>query len=300
MGLKVFDICSGIGGFSLGLEATGEFKTIAFCEFDKFCQRVLNKHWPEIPIYQDLKEVSKNEETIRNIPEHDVICGGIPCQPFSTAGKQEGKKDDRHLWPYMFKIIKQKKPSYVIVENVSGFVNVALDDVCFDLESEGYATQSFIIPACGVEAPHKRDRVWIIGKRQNVFNTNSERKSDGFRGVQKKNGKISKWNDNAKFDNTSERRNKTTNENVADSSSSRQQRSWEFGKWSCAKTYGKRQTNNAFSIGVADQWSVEPRVGRVANGIPNRVDRLKALGNAVVPQIVFRIGLAILEDYYGQ
>ncbi len=165
--IKILDVCSGIGGFSLGLEATGGFDTVAFCEYDEFCRKVLNKHWPEVPIYKDLKEIG-NEPT-RLIQEFDLICGGIPCQPFSLAGKQKGKEDDRHLWPYMYEIIKHKKPTWVIVENVGGFVNVALDDVCLDLETEGYATQSFIIPACGVEAPHRRERIWIIGK--NVGNT---------------------------------------------------------------------------------------------------------------------------------
>ena len=165
--IKILDICSGIGGFSLGLEATGGFDTVAFCEFDDFCCKVLNKHWPNVPIYKDLKEIGNEPERI--IQEFDLICGGIPCQPFSLAGKQKGKEDDRHLWPYMYEIVKSKKPTWVIVENVGGFVNVALDDVCLDLETQGYATQSFIIPACSVEAPHKRDRIWILGKHTSEF-----------------------------------------------------------------------------------------------------------------------------------
>ena len=160
--IRILDICSGIGGFSLGLESTGGFDTVAFCEFDDFCRKVLNKHWPDVPIYKDLKEIGNEPERI--IQDFDLICGGIPCQPFSVAGKKKGKEDDRHLWPYMYEIIKHKKPSWVIVENVGGFVNVALDDVCLDLEAQGYATQSFIIPACSVEAPHRRDRIWILGK----------------------------------------------------------------------------------------------------------------------------------------
>ena len=165
--IRILDICSGIGGFSLGLESTGGFDTVAFCEFDDFCRKVLNKHWPDVPIYKDLKEIGNEPERI--IQDFDLICGGIPCQPFSVAGKKKGKEDDRHLWPYMYEIIKHKKPSWVIVENVGGFVNVALDDVCLDLEAQGYATQSFIIPACSVEAPHRRDRIWILGK--NVWGT---------------------------------------------------------------------------------------------------------------------------------
>ena len=160
--IRILDLCSGIGGFSLGLEATGGFETVAFCEVDEFCCKVLNKHWPGVPIYKDLKELG-NDPT-RIVQEFDLICGGIPCQPFSVAGKKKGKEDDRHLWPYMHEIIKHKKPSWVIVENVGGFVNVALDDVCLDLEAQGYATQSFIIPACSVQAPHRRDRIWILGK----------------------------------------------------------------------------------------------------------------------------------------
>lgn len=160
--IKILDICSGIGGFSLGLESTGGFDTVAFCEFDDFCCKVLNKHWPDVPIYKDLKEIGNEPERI--IQDFDLICGGIPCQPFSVAGKKKGKEDDRHLWPYMYEIIKHKQPTWVIVENVGGFVNVALDDVCLDLETQGYATQSFIIPACSVEAPHRRDRIWILGK----------------------------------------------------------------------------------------------------------------------------------------
>ena len=163
MALKILDLFSGIGGFSYAAEGlVGGYETVAFCESDEFCQKILNKHWPGVPIYKDLKELG-NDPT-RIVQEFDLICGGIPCQPFSVAGKQKGKEDDRHLWPYMHEIIKHKKPSWVIVENVGGFVNVALDDVCLDLEAQGYATQSFIIPACSVEAPHRRDRIWILGK----------------------------------------------------------------------------------------------------------------------------------------
>ena len=172
--IRILDICSGIGGFSLGLESTGGFDTVAFCEFDDFCRKVINKHWPDVPIYKDLKEIGNEPERI--IQDFDLICGGIPCQPFSVAGKKKGKEDDRHLWPYMYEIIKYKKPTWVIVENVGGFVNVALDDVCLDLETQGYATQSFIIPACSVEAPHRRDRIWILGK--NVGNTSSDGRTE--------------------------------------------------------------------------------------------------------------------------
>ncbi len=328
--LKILDLCSGIGGFSLGLESTGGFETIAFCEFDPFCQKVLNKHWPEVPIYNDLKEISKNEETIRNIPEHDLICGGIPCQPFSLAGKQKGKEDDRHLWPYMFKIIEQKKPTWVIVENVGGFVNVALDDVCLDLEAEGYSTQSFIIPACGVEAPHRRDRIWIIGKRD-VVDSDSTRTGHGHGEVQGQNGEVQQRNDYAESNHASEKQDvadsrqslvnsdsfrshehkeaekessrrgaeattTTTSEDVADSDSERLQRGEEARNFRGEGEEAEQFSTRYIEFFEQNYWRIEPRVGRVANGIPNRVDRLKSLGNAIVPQIIYHIGLAILKE----
>jgi DNA (cytosine-5)-methyltransferase 1 len=163
--LRIFDICSGIGGFSLGLEATQRFETVAFCEADKWCQKVITKHFPGIPIYEDLIELSKDEEAIRTIPDADIYTAGIPCQPFSVAGRKKGEEDPRHLWPNLFEIIKHKRPTYCIIENVSGFVNVALDSVCFELESEGYSTRSFVLPATSVNAPHRRDRIWCIAKR---------------------------------------------------------------------------------------------------------------------------------------
>jgi len=293
---------------------------------------VLNKHWPEVPIYNDLKEISKNEETIRNIPEHDLICGGIPCQPFSVAGKQKGKEDDRHLWPYMFKIIEQKKPTWVIVENVGGFVNVALDDVCLDLEAEGYATQSFIIPACGVEAPHRRDRIWIIGKRD-VVDSDSTRTGHGHGEVQGENGEVQQRNDHAESNHASEKQDETTtesrqslvnsdsfrshehkeaekessrrgaeatttttSEDVADSDSERLQGQRAKGDGIEKKSVATEGSESKFKPMEEGWWQSEPGVGRVANGVPNRVDRLKSLGNAIVPQIIYHIGLAILKE----
>jgi len=155
--MKLLDLFSGIGGFSLGLERAG-METIAFCEFDKHAQLVLKKHWPNVPIFDDVRTLDAKQ--FRG--SVDVVCGGIPCQPFSVAGKQKGKSDERHLWPEMLRIIRECQPTWVIVENVSGFVNMALDDCWADLEAEGYEVQPFIIPACGVEAHHRRDRCWIV------------------------------------------------------------------------------------------------------------------------------------------
>jgi len=431
--IKILDICSGIGGFSLGLEATGGFDTVAFCEFDDFCCKVLNKHWPNVPIYKDLKEIGNEPERI--IQEFDLICGGIPCQPFSLAGKQKGKEDDRHLWPYMYEIVKSKKPTWVIVENVGGFVNVALDDVCLDLEAQGYATQSFIIPACSVEAPHKRDRIWILGKHTSEFekplvDTDSIRphehktteeessrrgsetsttttsndvansKSNGEDGVlrtteskhdqgdtrmesssssdgrserevsqdvanskeledhehdngertqqdrehrvsQQSGGEgslggkedvadpkrvssdsISDSGSNTKIE--SEQGKKTGNldrssgrQDVAYSNSEGLQGSEEAGDTQESREEREQLASGQDSSlskghtepqlgGMADGVSPrldghlgferEPSIPRVATGIPDRVNRLKTLGNSIVPQIVYNIGLAILEE----
>ncbi len=180
MKLKILDLFSGLGGFSLGLERTGHFKTVAFCDNDKFSNLVLQKHWKGVKIYNNVKEITKERLEADGIESPDIITGGFPCQPFSVAGKQKGTSDDRHLWPEMFRIIKALKPRFVIGENVRGIINiqdgVVFETVCTDLESEGYEVQPFIIPAAGVGAPHRRERVWIIAIREeSVVNSNNIR-----------------------------------------------------------------------------------------------------------------------------
>ena len=170
MKLKILDLFSGIGGFSLGLERTGQFKTVAFCEIDQYCKLLLQKHWKGVKIYNDVKEITQEGFKADGIESPDIITGGFPCQPFSVAGKQKGTSDNRHLWPEMFRIIKAFKPRFIIGENVRGIINiqdgVVFEAVCTDLESEGYKVQPFIIPAAGVGAPHRRERVWIIAIRE--------------------------------------------------------------------------------------------------------------------------------------
>ena len=176
---KILDLFSGLGGFSLGLERTGHFETVAFCDNNQYSKLILDKHWKGVKIYDDVREISKEKFREDGIEFPDIITGGFPCQPFSVAGKQKGTSDDRHLWPEMFRIIKAFKPRYVIGENVRGIVNiqegVVFETVCTDLESEGYEVQPFIIPAAGVGAPHRRERVWIIA-------TNTESKRTGQNG----------------------------------------------------------------------------------------------------------------------
>ena len=180
--MKVLDLFSGIGGFSLGLESTRHFKTVAFCDNDKFCKLILDKHWKGVKIYDDVKEISKKKFKEDGIEFPDIITGGFPCQPFSVAGKQQGTSDSRHLWPEMFRIIKDFAPRWVIGENVKGLTNiqdgVVFETVCSDLEGEGYEVRTFNIPAAGVQAPHRRERIWIVAHAKRFNERKSIRGSD--------------------------------------------------------------------------------------------------------------------------
>ena len=184
--LKVLDLFSGIGGFALGLDSTGFFETVKFVEMDKYCQKVLQKNFPNIPIEEDIKNVKGKEY------EADVITGGFPCQPFSVAGKQKGTNDNRYLWPEMLRLIREIKPEFVIGENVQGLINlqngVVLRQVQDQLESEGFEVQCFLIPASGFGAWHQRNRVWIVAhskhngylaaeSRSNAEKNSNERKN---------------------------------------------------------------------------------------------------------------------------
>ena len=164
MPLKVLDLFSGIGGFSLGLESTGYFETVAFCEKDEFCKKVLQKHWSNLKIYDDVRSLHDTKI------QADVVTGGFPCQSFSQAGLQKGREDDRWLWNEMFDVIKQVRPRWVIGENVQGIVNIengmVLRQVQDDLEGEGFKVQCFIIPASGIGAWHNRNRVWILANSE--------------------------------------------------------------------------------------------------------------------------------------
>ena len=177
--LKVLDLFSGLGGFSLGLERTGHFETVAFCDNDKYSKLIIDKHWKGKKVYEDVREITKEKLIADGIELPDVITGGFPCQPFSVAGKQKGTSDDRHLWPEMFRIIKALKPRIVVGENVRGIVNIqdgmVFETVCTNLEDEGYEVQAFNIPAAGVGAPHRRERIWIIATLENSNNNGFER-----------------------------------------------------------------------------------------------------------------------------
>ena len=179
------DLFSGIGGFSLAARNVWGYNhnIVAFVEQDKYCQKVLNKHWPDVPIFDDIKEYKyAGTETI------DLLTGGFPCQPFSVAGKQRGKEDDRFLWHEMLRIIKEAKPRWIIGENVPGIINMELDNCITELESEGYEVQTLNIGAVSVDARHKRQRIWIVsnassirqqGQGQRINSSNKEETREG-------------------------------------------------------------------------------------------------------------------------
>ena len=262
------DLFSGIGGFALTCRWLG-IETIGFCEIEPYAQRVLRKNFPGIRIFEDVRKLQTDE-----LPRPWIITGGYPCQPFSQAGKRRGAEDDRHLWPAMFEIIRSCRPAWVLAENVAGHVTMGLDEVLSDLESEDYTVQPLIIPACAVDAPHRRDRVWIVGY------------------TKKRNGGICGRNGDCglqipKLGNTSREIVFTHPTNsgcefrgVFSENEKRQRSSGD------ALQYSKRRKT---------VWHTEPDVGRVAHGIPSRVDRLRGLGNAIVPQVAYEIIKAMIQ-----
>ena len=161
--LKHLDLCSGIGGFAVGFSMAELSEPIAFCDTDKFCQKVLAKNFPNIPIYDDVKEIA--DDPTRFISERpDILTAGYPCQPFSTSGKRGGTEDPRHIFPYLHKIIEQVRPTYCVFENVYGHISLGLDEVLFAMESLNYHTRTFVFPSSSIGAWHKRDRLWIVCK----------------------------------------------------------------------------------------------------------------------------------------
>lgn len=160
--MRMLDLFSGIGGISLAAE-WASIETVAFCEIEPFPQTVLRKQWNNVPIYDDVKALTKERLEADGITAIDIISAGYPCQPFSVAGKREGAADDRHLWPEVKRLLQEIRPRWFVGENVAGHITLGLDDVLSDLEGLSYTAQAFVIPACSVNAPHRRDRVFIVG-----------------------------------------------------------------------------------------------------------------------------------------
>lgn len=236
--MKVLDLFSGIGGFSLGLERAG-MRTVAFCEIDPFCRQVLRKHWPDVPIFEDVRTLHGSD-----VGDVDLICGGYPCQPFSYAGKRGGDTDPRHLWPEVRRLIEECRPAWFLGENVAGHVTMGLDDVLDDLASSSYSARAFVIPASALGAWHTRERVFVVAHADSV-------------GCEALSIKTSEPNE-----------------------------ACSFAEWQQVEFRGAR---GGFVRPVPTS-----RVCGMADGLPEGLDRLRALGNSIVPQIPEMIGRAIM------
>lgn len=413
--LRLLDLFSGIGGFSLAARWTGAIETVAFVEIDPFCQKVLRKHWPSVPIISDIREVTgerireivadtidkglfggcggsdRNGERLQEGQQEwnitrgavtrcdeespadtegngwgtrgtesegqqggastrnghiDILTGGFPCQPFSCAGKRKGTDDNRYLWPEMLRVIREVRPTWVVAENVSGLLTigdgVVFEDCCTDLEKEGYEVQPFIIPACAVNAPHRRDRVWIVA------HAHSQRERTGLGEVPQEDGKVPEWHHHAESeqpdrhahdaqlsghgeygppqtepnshraedglpesadshapDTDAGRIRRYEREGVEETSascggSSDAPHPGDEGLQGCSKAGNngtdRTQPHDQYDrgcLGWHEPWlEVATRLCRVDDGLPrgmDRVNRLKALGNAIVPQVAYEI-----------
>lgn len=297
MGQLTFgSLFSGIGGLDLGMERAG-FVCRWQSEIDDYASRVLKKHWPHIPNLGDVKQIDWN--TVEPV---DVIVGGYPCQPFSVAGSRNGGTDERHLWPWFANAISVVRPRYALLENVAGHLSLGFGQVLGDLATLRYDARWDCIPAAAVGAPHRRDRVFIIARdtQQVGMDTNRNSQPDGTQHAETepRSGRSEQRRSVANTNNT--RRHNTL-----------------FTRWN-APWHGSETVANANSAGREEQhvatvtveqghntrciterrshWEVEPSVGRMADGIPNRLDRLRGLGNAVVPQVAEHVARIIMQD----
>ena len=292
--VRHIDLFSGIGGFSLAAQWVwgDDHEIVCFCEMDPFCQGILKKHWPGVPIVEDVRDV----ESIRKYATTnvDLLTGGFPCQGFSVAGKQRGKEDERYLWPPMFEVIKAVRPRWVIGENVAGIINLALDTVLSDLEGEGYATGTFVLPACAQNAPHRRDRVWIVAntlrlRRRGRNNGNENGRIRTLQTQRPCSGKESAYVAYAEAVYAQ-----------GQSGGQEQRQPWGGSWWPTQSRLG--DTLNGLPGWLVRAWGTgewEAGIPRVATGVKDRVNKLKALGNAILPQVVVPIMQAIKEIECG-
>ena len=351
MKLKLLDLFSGIGGFSLGLESTGYFETIAFVEKDKFCQQVLKKNFKNIPIESEVRNVKGDRYAA------DIITGGFPCQPFSVAGKRRGTDDDRYLWDETIRIIRECKPRWFIGENVEGIINIqegmVLRQVQDDLEKEGFQVQCLVIPASGIGAWHQRKRVWIlaysehngshrskgnetikssnqskewlfIGDDKNVSNSNSRLSIGENEEVQARGNTINDGSEDVPNTNSFGHRGWSskgcTNERW--SFLPREQEGREMGSETSRcdvdvsnsniegleghelQSNNEQQRQKTFTDSSTEEqhtwWQAQSSLCGVPNGISyeldkSRANRIKSLGNSIVPLIARELGIAIIK-----
>lgn len=305
--MKSIELFAGIGGIALAAEWAG-IETVAFCEREPYCQKLLNQNFPNVPVFDDVRTLNRQLLEDKGVIEPngtiDIISGGFPCQPYSIAGKRRGTEDDRDLWPEMFRIIKELRPTWVVGENVANFANMELDRTVLDLESADYEVQTFLIPAVAVEAPHERMRTFVVAYadsfgRNNGRNNREERfiSSDiGWqleKGDAKRNGWINRYGeicsvlsdtDNDQSYNVAYAKNEgdVRRDRIISDDDRPSNKRCDYRN--------REKTNDG-----GQWWAAEPNVGRVAHGVPNRVDRIKGLGNAVVPQQIYPVFKAIVD-----
>ena len=304
MTLTVGSLFSGIGGLDLGLERAG-MNVIWQSEIDPYACRVLKKHWPEVPNHGDIKQIDWSR-----VERPAVICGGYPCQPFSTAGNRKGEEDPRHLWPWVRQAISELRPRYAILENVRGHLSLGGTTVIADLAAIGYDAEWRIVSAASVGAAHRRDRIIIVAY------PNCQRAQIPFAGeqpsiqVSRGDGTAGRI-DHVAYPNDAGPHSAQVNpaetgqyaqrglggcgQDVANTQSSVKRNSESHGVctvYGQATELGKQGWD---SRSISSWWETEPDVGRVADGVPSRVDRLRGLGNAVVPQVAEVIGRLVIE-----
>ncbi len=263
--MKFISLFSGIGGLDLGLERAG-WRCVAQVENDPYALCVLQRHWPHVPKWEDIRHVR-----IEELPSADAVVGGFPCQPFSVAGKRRGENDPRNLWPEMRRIIAGIRPRWVLAENVPGIINTYLDKVADDLEDLGYTVGAFTLPAAAFGAPHIRERLFIV-----AYTNGSGQHGEGVP-VLPQGG----WEPRGDVDSG---RGST---NVSDP------QGFRCAWWEDIPPATIQEW--LASIERDNPWAIEPGVGRVAYGVPHRVDRVRTLGNAVVPLVAQFVGRLILE-----
>jgi len=336
--LRTLDLFSGIGGFSVGLEQTNGFKTIAFCEIEPFCRAVLRKHWPNVPIFEDVKTLTLAE--LSKLGRIDVICGGFPCQPVSCAGKRKGSKDERWLWPEFYRTVCLVRSEWVLVENVPGLLS-ARDDrgvkgglfggILRDLAESGYDAEWNIVSAASVGAPHLRKRVFIVAHSICSYNRSENDSSEiGGQNTERSTSRTSGPSDSsgsgpladstsARCDGWERKEQLVCGPSLQTARSDRcgevsnsectilEERSGSAGERAYSATPGEDGraalgglggTSDGISQGVHGPWGVDWEEGtpRLATGQKNRANRLKALGNAIVPACAEYVGRCVLNE----